>query len=99
MRIKLESRSCFSQYWSSTLKNQDYNKRKQYKEDDACQVSGGDPSAALLPSPGGESLYSLHLPNLLLFVLPILLVAFLFYADWKWLKPQPPAQVDTAAQT
>ena len=36
------------------------------------------------------------LPNLLLFVLPILLVAFLFYADWKWLKPQPPAQVDTA---
>ncbi|MBN1146731.1 MAG: hypothetical protein JXA78_05710 [Anaerolineales bacterium] len=38
------------------------------------------------------------LPNLLLFVLPILLVAFLFYANWKWLKPQPPAQVDAAAQ-
>ena len=37
------------------------------------------------------------LPNLLLFVFPILLIAFLFYADWKWLKPQPPAQVDTAA--
>jgi len=37
------------------------------------------------------------LPNLLLFVLPILLIAFLFYADWKWLGPQPPAQVDTAA--
>lgn len=27
------------------------------------------------------------LPNLLLFVFPILLVASLFYADWKWLKP------------
>ena len=37
------------------------------------------------------------LPNLLLFVLPILLIAFLFYADWKWLKPQPPAQLDAAA--
>ncbi len=37
------------------------------------------------------------LANLLLFVCPILLVACLFYADWKWLKPQPPAQVDPAA--
>lgn len=27
------------------------------------------------------------LPNLLLFVFPMLLVASLFYADWKWLKP------------
>jgi hypothetical protein len=27
------------------------------------------------------------LQNLLLFVLPILLIASLFYADWKWLKP------------
>jgi hypothetical protein len=26
------------------------------------------------------------LSNLLLFVLPILLIASLFYADWKWLK-------------
>lgn len=26
------------------------------------------------------------LPNLLLFVLPILLIAGLFYADWQWLK-------------
>jgi hypothetical protein len=26
------------------------------------------------------------LPNLLLFVFPILLIASLFYADWKWLK-------------
>lgn len=36
------------------------------------------------------------LPNLLLFVLPILLVALLFYADWKWLKPRP-GQLDAAA--
>jgi hypothetical protein len=36
------------------------------------------------------------LPNLFLFVLPILLIAFLFYADWQWLNPQPPAQIDTA---
>ncbi len=36
-----------------------------------------------------HSLYAL--PNLLLFVIPILLVAFLFYADWKWLAPPPPA--------
>ena len=28
------------------------------------------------------------LPNLLLFVLPILLIASLFYADWQWLKPK-----------
>ncbi len=40
-----------------------------------------------------RGIYSL--PNLLLFVFPILLVAFLFYVDWKWLKPQPPAQVGT----
>jgi hypothetical protein len=26
------------------------------------------------------------LPNLVLFVLPILLIASLFYADWRWLK-------------
>jgi hypothetical protein len=32
-----------------------------------------------------RSIYALS--NLLLFVLPILLIAFLFYADWKWLKP------------
>lgn len=36
------------------------------------------------------------LPNLLLFVLPILLIASLFYADWRWLKPQPPADADAA---
>lgn len=29
------------------------------------------------------------LPSLLLFVLPILLVAGLFYADWKWLGTEP----------
>jgi hypothetical protein len=34
------------------------------------------------------------LPNLLLFVFPIWLVAGLFYADWKWLKAQPAAQVE-----
>jgi hypothetical protein len=33
-----------------------------------------------------RSIYAL--PNLLLFVLPILLIACLFYADWKWLTPQ-----------
>jgi hypothetical protein len=27
------------------------------------------------------------LPNLLFFVFPILLIASLFYADWKWIKP------------
>jgi hypothetical protein len=37
------------------------------------------------------------LPNLLLFVFPILLVAGLFYVDWKWLKPQVPAQVEAEA--
>jgi hypothetical protein len=38
------------------------------------------------------------LPSLILFVFPILLVAFLFYADWKWLVPVPPPQIDPAAQ-
>ena len=38
------------------------------------------------------------LPNLLLFVFPILLVAFLFYADWKWLAPPlAPAPTDASA--
>lgn len=32
------------------------------------------------------------LPNLLLFVFPILLIAGLFYADWKWTKPLPTIQ-------
>jgi uncharacterized membrane protein YidH (DUF202 family) len=36
------------------------------------------------------------LPNLLLFVFPILLIAGLFYADWKWAKPQSPGQINTA---
>lgn len=31
------------------------------------------------------------LPNLVLFVLPILLIASLFYADWQWLKPRSTA--------
>ena len=38
------------------------------------------------------------LPNLLLFVLPTLLIACLFYIDWKWLKPSSPAPVDTVTQ-
>jgi hypothetical protein len=42
-----------------------------------------------------RGIYSLI--NLVLFVLPILLVAFLFYADWKWLEPQQPAQADSGA--
>lgn len=37
------------------------------------------------------------LPNLLVFVFPILVIAGLFYADWKWLAPQPPGQIDAAA--
>jgi len=41
-----------------------------------------------------RSIYALS--NLVLFVIPILLVACLFYADWKWFKPQPPAHVDAA---
>jgi len=34
------------------------------------------------------------LPNLIIFVLPILLIAFLFYADWKWNQPRSPIQAD-----
>jgi len=37
------------------------------------------------------------LPNLLLFVFPILLVAGLFYVDWKWLGAQPAARVEAEA--
>jgi hypothetical protein len=37
------------------------------------------------------------LPNLMLFVFPILLVAGLFYADWKWLMQQPAARVEAEA--
>lgn len=37
------------------------------------------------------------LPNLLIFVFPLLLIAGLFYADWKWLAPRPPGQIDAAA--
>ena len=42
-----------------------------------------------------RGLYSI--PNLLLFVLPLLLVAFLFYVDWKWLKTSISPQIDSAA--
>lgn len=37
------------------------------------------------------------LPSLLIFVLPILLIAGLFYADWKWLQPQASSRTDAAA--
>lgn len=37
------------------------------------------------------------LPSLLIFVFPILLIAGLFYADWKWLGPHPPGQIDATA--
>lgn len=36
------------------------------------------------------------LPNLILFVFPMLLVAGLFYADWKWTQPYTPMQSDLA---
>lgn len=38
------------------------------------------------------------LPNLLVFVFPILLIAGLFYADWKWLTPLTLAPTDTESQ-
>jgi hypothetical protein len=44
-----------------------------------------------------RGIYSL--PNMLLFVFPVLLVAFLFYADWKWLKPPPSARTWKAMDT
>jgi hypothetical protein len=37
------------------------------------------------------------LPNLVIFVGPLLLIAGLFYADWKWLAPRSPGQIDAAA--
>jgi hypothetical protein len=37
------------------------------------------------------------LPNLILFVFPMLLIAGLFYADWKWNKPQLPVQANPVA--
>jgi len=36
------------------------------------------------------------LPNLLIFVFPILLIAGLFYADWKWVNPQPSGRISAA---
>lgn len=45
--------------------------------------------AALFAAFFVRGLYSL--PNLLLFVFPLLMVAALFYVDWKWLGPQPVA--------
>lgn len=37
------------------------------------------------------------LAHFLLFSGPLLLIAALFYADWRWLNQQPPAPLDTAA--
>ncbi len=36
------------------------------------------------------------LPNLIFFVIPILLIGLLFYADWKWVSAQLPAQTNAA---
>ncbi len=36
------------------------------------------------------------LPNLVVFVFPLLLIAGLFYADWKWIQPQSPDQISAA---
>lgn len=35
-------------------------------------------------------------PNFLLFSGPLLLISALFFADWRWIKPLPPASLDTA---
>ena len=37
------------------------------------------------------------LMHFLLFSGPLLLISALFYADWRWNKPQPPAPADVAA--
>ncbi len=39
-----------------------------------------------------RSFYALG--NLVIFVIPILLIASLFYIDWKWLTPLPPVERD-----
>jgi hypothetical protein len=39
------------------------------------------------------------LPNLLLFVLPILFIALLFYVDWKWLTPRLSVPADGNARS
>ena len=38
------------------------------------------------------------LPNLLIFVFPILLIAGLFYADWKWVKTAASCSFAVATQ-
>jgi hypothetical protein len=37
------------------------------------------------------------LGHFLLFSGPLLLIAALFYADWRWVVPQPPTQIDLPA--
>jgi hypothetical protein len=34
--------------------------------------------------------------HFLLFSGPLLLISALFYADWRWLRPQPPTSLDAA---
>lgn len=50
-------------------------------------------SALARPSPSDGFVIS---PGMLLFVVPVLLIAGLFYSEWQWLKPQPSARVDAA---
>jgi hypothetical protein len=44
-------------------------------------------------------IFGFDLGNFLLFSGPLLLISALFYADWRWVKPQPqpPAPLDAAA--
>ena len=39
-------------------------------------------------------IFNLDFGHFLLFSGPILLISGLFYADWRWLKPQPPVPFD-----
>jgi hypothetical protein len=41
-------------------------------------------------------IFGRDLAHFLLFSGPLLLISALFYADWRWLKPQPPTPLDAA---
>lgn len=41
-------------------------------------------------------IFDLNLGHFLLFSGPLLLIAGLFYGDWRWNSPQPPAPIDAA---
>ena len=41
-------------------------------------------------------IFGFNLGNFLLFSGPLLLISALFYADWRWNKPQPQAPVNPA---